>query len=55
MEHPGAAGSGEVEACREGDVVEAEAETMLNNLNRIESMSGYEKVRSEQELLKMEE
>ena len=30
--HPGAAGSGEVEACRGGDVVEAEAEAILNKL-----------------------
>ena len=32
MEHPGAAGSGEVEACRGGDVVEAEAVAILNKL-----------------------
>ena len=32
MEHPGAAGSGEVEACRGGDVVEAEAEAILNKV-----------------------
>ena len=32
MEHPGAAGSGEVGACSGGDVVEAEAEAILNNL-----------------------
>ena len=35
MEHPGAAGSGEVEACRGGDVVEAEAEAILNKLAQI--------------------
>ena len=32
MEHLGAAGSGEVEACRGGGVIEAEAEGILNNL-----------------------
>ena len=32
MEHPGAAGSGEVETCRGGDVVEAGAEAILNEL-----------------------
>ena len=32
MEHPGAAGSGEVKTCRGGDVVEAGAELILNNL-----------------------
>ena len=35
MEHPGAAGNGEVKACRGGDVVEAEAEAILNNLHQI--------------------
>ena len=35
MEHPGAAGSGEVEACRGGDVVRAEAEAILNELAQI--------------------
>ena len=35
MENPGAAGSGEVEACSGGDVVEAEAEVILNDLARI--------------------
>ena len=33
--NPGAAGSGEVEACRGGDVVEAEAEAILNKLSPI--------------------
>ena len=32
IEHPGAAGSGEVETCRGGDVVEAGAEAILNEL-----------------------
>ena len=32
MEHPGAAGSGEVKTCGGGDVVEAGAEAILNNL-----------------------
>ena len=32
MEHPGAAGSGEVKTCRGGDVVGAGAEAILNNL-----------------------
>ena len=32
MEHPGAAGSGEVKTCRGGDVVEAGAEVILNNV-----------------------
>ena len=32
MEHSGAAGSGEVKTCRGGDVVEAGAEAILNNL-----------------------
>ena len=35
MEHPGAAGSGDFEACRGGDVVEAEAEAILNELVEI--------------------
>ena len=35
MEHPGAAGSGEVETCRGGDVVKAGAEAILNNLAQI--------------------
>ena len=35
MEHLGGAGNGEVEACRGGGVVEAEAEAILNNLARI--------------------
>ena len=33
MEHPGAAGSGEVKACRGGGVVKAEEEAILNNLD----------------------
>ena len=33
MEHPEAAGSGEVKTCRGGDVVEAGAEAILNNLH----------------------
>ena len=37
MEHPGAAGSGEVEACRGRDVVEAEAKAIWNDLARIGS------------------
>ena len=32
MEHPGAAGSGEMKTCRGGDVVEAGAEAILNEL-----------------------
>ena len=32
MEHPGAAGSGEVKTCRGGDVVEVGAEAILNEL-----------------------
>ena len=32
MEHPGAAGSGEVKTCRGGDVVEAGADAILNNV-----------------------
>ena len=32
MEHPGAAGNGEVKTCRGGDVVEAGAEAILNEL-----------------------
>ena len=32
IEHPGAAGNGEVETCRGGDVVEAGAEAILNEL-----------------------
>ena len=35
MEHPGAAGSGEVETCRGADVVEAGAEAILNDLAQI--------------------
>ena len=35
MEHPGAAGSGEVEAGRGADVVEAGAEAILNNLAEV--------------------
>ena len=35
MEHPGAAGSGEVDTCRGRDVVEAGAEAILNNLAQI--------------------
>ena len=34
MEHPGAAGSGEVETCRGGEVVEAGAEAILNELGQ---------------------
>ena len=33
MEHLGTAGSGEVKTCREGDIVEAGAEVILNNLS----------------------
>ena len=32
MEHPGAAGSGEVKTCRGGDIVEAGAEAILKNV-----------------------
>ena len=32
MEHPGAEGSGEVKTCGGGDVVEAGAEVILNNV-----------------------
>ena len=35
MEHPGAAGSGEVKTCRGRDVVEAGVEAILNNLGPI--------------------
>ena len=35
MEHPGAAGSGEVKTCGGGDVVEAGAEAILNTLGPI--------------------
>ena len=35
MEHPGAAGSGEVKTWRGGAVVEAGAEAILNNLAQI--------------------